>query len=127
MVDPAKYCPICKQPCHHEGRICTCILTDSSTKHKWTWNPSFTLGDLHERLINDLSVIANICGNFKLAYRARISEIKAITDKLEEDLKPKVEPTPQPYMSNAKAQKLADDFGVPVTFEEDDPILGPAK
>ncbi len=121
MVDPAKYCPICKQPCHHEGRICTCILIDSSTKHKWTWDPSFTLGDLHERLINDLSVIANICGNFKLAYRARISEIKAITDKLEEDLKPKVE------IKNSEAQKLADDFGVPVTFEEDDPIFGPAK
>ena len=121
MVDPAKYCPICKQPCHHEGRICTCILIDSSTKHKWTWAPSFTLGVLHERLINDLSVIANICGNFKLAYRARISEIKAITDKLEEDLKPKVE------IKNSEAQKLADDFGVPVTFEEDDPIFGPAK
>lgn len=52
----------------------------------WKWTPEFTVGDLHRRLIHDLTVIANICENSNPTYKTRIAQIKAITDKLQGDL-----------------------------------------
>ena len=48
--------------------------------------PIRTVGDLHQRLIADMTVIKNICENSNPTYRTRVQQILAVVTRLEQDL-----------------------------------------